>query len=337
MEKVIYETDPYNRLVARKTGEKSGVSKFRKVLDGQFKTKEDNNLYYHVKTPLSGDDNIPHQIKLNGKWSLAGNRGLNFAFDKAARDTFGDQMTLRGEIIDVKEHSILFSVSTKDKRDKQSIYLISLQGSWKADKNNRLTFYVKREQSRHDILTFSGLWDINKDHQIIYEYERSALIRKRKKIHTLTFKGHWDIKEKLRVSYVLGGDSKSVFQFKANAGVFKKNYIKYDIGIGFRNSIRLKKRTIELSGKWRLKKGVGLIFDVQYDNGKTRSIVFGAEAKLTGNDTISFRLKESTNNKAIGADLKLSHKVLGGAGEAFLRVLRSERECAIYAGAGWGW
>ena len=45
MGKVIYETDPYNRLVARKTGERSGVSKFRKVLDGQFKTKENNNLY----------------------------------------------------------------------------------------------------------------------------------------------------------------------------------------------------------------------------------------------------------------------------------------------------
>ena len=52
MQKVRYEIDPHNRLVIDDSGRKSDLTKFRKVIDGRFKTDKFNNLSYHVKAPL---------------------------------------------------------------------------------------------------------------------------------------------------------------------------------------------------------------------------------------------------------------------------------------------
>ena len=249
----------------------------------------------------------------------------------------GDKITLRGEILDAGKNSLLFAISTKTKENTRSTYVLKLGGSWKADKNNRLTFHVKKEKGKHDILTFKGAWEINKNHEIIYEYEKAALIRKKKQLHTLTFKGYWNIRDKCRISYVLSGRTDSAFDFKTSAGVFRDNYIKYELGIGLTNRVKPVKQTVTLFGKWKLKKGVGLIFEVKYEAKKVHAIVFGAEAKLTDKDTILFRLKNDIENRDIGVDLKLSHKILKDAGRAFVRLLRSGRESAIYAGAAWRW
>src|SRR3989338_2118402 len=117
---VRYEVDPHNRLVIYKTGRKSGLPKFRKVLDGRFKTDELNNLSYHIKAPLSRSENIPHQIKLKGEWSLTDDHDLRLTFEKEARETLGDQIALQGEILDVNESSLLFAVTTTTKTDTQS-------------------------------------------------------------------------------------------------------------------------------------------------------------------------------------------------------------------------
>ncbi|MCG2711000.1 MAG: hypothetical protein L6416_01525 [Candidatus Omnitrophica bacterium] len=69
-EKVTYEIDPYNRLVINKNGKKSELSRFRQVLDGRFKTDENNTVYYHIKAPMPQGTDIPYQVKLQGKWSL---------------------------------------------------------------------------------------------------------------------------------------------------------------------------------------------------------------------------------------------------------------------------
>ena len=334
---VRYELDPHNRLVIYKTGRKSGLPKFRKVLDGRFKTDELNNLSYHIKAPLSRSENIPHQIKLKGEWSLTDDHDLRLTFEKKARETLGDQIALQGEILDVNESSLLFAVTTTTKTDTQSTYVLNLSGSWKADEDNRLSFHIRKEAGRHDILTLNCAWEINKNHQIIYRYEKARLIRKKREARTLTFKGYWDIKDAFRVSYVLGRGTDSVFDFETSAGAFQENYIKYELGIGLANRAKPIGRTIKLFGKWNLKKDVGLIFEIEYDNRKRRRIVFGADARLTGKDTVSFKLKNDIENKDMGIDLELSHKIMKGDGEAFLRVLKEKGESAIYAGAAWRW
>ena len=82
---------------------------------------------------------------------------------------------------------------------------------------------------------------------------------------------------------------------------------------------------------------MGLVFEAKYRNEKPYSMVFGADARLTDKDTLLFKLKNDIENKDIGINLKLSHKILKGDGEAFVRLLRSRRESAAYVGAAWKW
>ncbi len=174
MKKIQYEIDPYNRLVIPDSGKKSDLPKFRQVIDGRFRLDENNNLSYRVKAPLPEDENIPHQIRLKGEWSLTDDHELRLTLDGQGRQTFGDQITLQGEILDVNKNSLLFAVTMTTKDNTRSTYVLNLGGTWRADENNRISFHVKKEAGRYDILTFNGAWEINKDHQIIYQYERPA-------------------------------------------------------------------------------------------------------------------------------------------------------------------
>ena len=336
MERFRYELDPYNRLVLYKGGE-SNLPEFRRVLDGRFTIDENNNLSYHIKAPLREAEKIPHQIKLKGEWGLTDDHNLRLALDKQGRETFGDELTLQGEILDVKANSLLFAVTTRKAAGARSTYVLNLAGSWKADENNRLSFRVKKEKSACDILTFSAAWEVDNNHAVVYRYEKSDLVTKKKKIHALTFKGRWDIKDAFRVSYALDGRTDSVFDFITSAGVFKEGYIKYEVGIGLAGRLRPKGKTITLFGEWNLKRDTGLVFEVEYENGRLAAITFGADAELADKDTVFFRLRDHIGNKDLGATLELSRRIFKGEGEVFLRALREGKETAIYAGAAWRW
>ena len=82
---------------------------------------------------------------------------------------------------------------------------------------------------------------------------------------------------------------------------------------------------------------MGLVFEIEYEDKKVKALVFGADARLTDRDTVSFRLRCGPENDGLGIDLELSRKILEGDGEAFLRMLATCRESAIYAGAAWQW
>lgn len=339
MHKVRYEVDPHNRLIMDSTGAPSDLNRFRRVLDGKFSTGPGNSLIYHVKEPVAGGeprDNIPYQIKLRGTWALTDNHDLKLTLDKWGRRTFGDQLTLQGEILDADKNELVFAVTTKSKENTRTTYILKLEGAWQADKNNRLTFKIKKEEGQYDILTFAAAWEIGKNYQIIYRYEKSRLIRKRDETHTITFKGYWDIKNKARISYVLEKDTHSAFNFTASLGIFEKNFIKYEMGIGVSDKPRQEKCTLTLFGKWNLKKNAGVTFEVRYENKKLNTILFGARARLTDRDTVSFKLTNDVG-KDTGIEIKLSHEILKGDGQAFLRLLKSQKEAAIYAGAAWRW
>jgi hypothetical protein len=193
------------------------------------------------------------------------------------------------------------------------------------------------ERDRYDILSFSGAWELGKDKKLIYRYLSSDLKAGRRRVHSLEFNGHWDIRKKYRISYMLGADTESAFDFRTGAGVYGRDYIRYEVGIGLSGRARPVERTIEIFGRWFVREGVGVVFEVKYAGHRTRAIVFGADAKLTGKDTVRLRLKTAEGNKDIGATVELSHRMLRGDGEAFLRALASRRELALYAGAAWRW
>lgn len=322
MAKIKYEIDPHNRLIVKETGRKTGVKRFRKVIDGRFKIDKDRTLTYHIKVPSQYGVDAPHQIKLRGEWSLSKNHDLRFTLNKWQRQSFGDQLTLKGDITDASKNSLVFAVTTRTKDNVQSIYTLRFKGAWQADESNRLVFRVNKKYLRRNVLIFTGKWEVNKKHEIVYKYQ------KQKQIHTLIFKGHWDIKEKVRLAYIIDKNSNSVFNFRAKFVIFKDRYIKYELGMGL--------YPIVLFGKWKIEKNRGLLFEIEYRDKKVRAITFGVEAKLTSRDTILFKLKNDLN-KDIGVQLKLSRKMLKGDGEAFLRLLKSSKESAVFVGAGKRW
>ena len=332
MDKIKYEFDPQNRL----TVTNSALRGMRKVLDGQFKISEDNTLTYHIKSPIPGETKIPHQIKLKGDWSLSKDHQLRFTLDKSNRRTFGEQLIFQGEIIDVRKKSLLFSVTTRTKEEMLSVYILELSGSWQADEHNRLIFRVDKERGNSDPLIFEGAWQVNKNYQITYSYQKEQLTRKTKQIHSLIFQGRWEIKDKARLSYLLDVNSLSGFNFNTSIGTFKEDYIQYELGIGLSARKQPIKRTITFSGKWKIKKNLGLVFEVEREKRKIQAIVFGAEAKLKHKGRVSFSLRNILNQK-IGAELELSRDIFAGDGQAFLRLLKLKEESAILAGIGWRW
>ncbi|MCK4905260.1 hypothetical protein KAS42_03330 [bacterium] len=348
-EKLRYEVDPYNRLVVEETGRKLPLSRFRRVLDGKFKTGPNGTLIYHIKAPMYGLDTkskAPHQVKLRGKWSLNKNHDLVLTLDNWRRQTMGDEITLKGEIVSVSSSSLSFAVTTRSEENLDTRNILKLQGRWQADKHNRLTFRVKKGEGRHDTLTFDGIWEIDKKHRIVYKYEKAQLIRKKTLKETLIFKGSFDITKRNKLSYELSPKGKSVFDFRTGLGFLHEKYIKYEIGIGGSNRRKPFKRTLVLYGKWKIKRNVGLLFEIKYEKpatsatsaiknwrGRPKVIKFGADARLTKKDEIKFRIKNEMG-KNLGLELKLSRKLLRGDGKAFIKLLKDKKEAAIYVGAG---
>ncbi|MDD4910177.1 MAG: hypothetical protein PHR44_05810 [Candidatus Omnitrophica bacterium] len=298
LHKVRYEVDPYNRLIIGETGRKSRVQRFRKVLDGKFKIGPKNSLIYHVKAPDRQGPDAPHQVKLRGDWSLTKEHNLKLTLDNWHRQTLGDELTLQGEIAHVEAHTLLFAVTTRSK-DSVSTNILKLDGSWQANKHNQLTFRVKKEAAKYDTLTLEGVWELDKKHNLIYCYKK----RRGKGKSTLTFRGRWDIKGPYALSYSLSDDSG--FELRADMGRLNRDSIKYEVGVGFKPV----KRTVVLYGKWTVKRETG-------------AITFGLKHGL---------------GKGPEMDLTLSNDIWGADGQAFLKLLKSEKEAAITAGIGRRW
>ncbi|MBD3425908.1 MAG: hypothetical protein GF409_01600 [Candidatus Omnitrophica bacterium] len=328
------EIDPYNRLVLLASGRKSGLPRFRQVIEGRFSTDKDNNLTYKVRSPEDAGADVPHQISLKGEWSLTDKHELRFTVDKKGRKTLGDKITLRGEILDVRDNALLFAVSSRSKKDEPFTYVLELKGRWQADSRNRLNFRVKKEKGKHDVLIFKGAWDINKDHSIVYEYESARMVRKRKKLHTLVFRGKWQISGRYRLSYRLSKKSDSAFEFMTRAGVFTGRQIKYELGIRVSGAQKPVERKIRFSGRWKVTKGLGLVFEADYRGREPYSMVFGAEAHLKDTGRVSFKLRHYLDEQDMGVRVELSRELIGGDGEAFLRLFSRASEKSVYLGAG---
>ena len=338
-EKLRYEIDPNNRLVVEETGKKLPLTYFRRVLDGKFKTGPNGTLIYHIKAPMRGlasEQKMPHQVKLMGKWSLNKEHDLVLTLDNWHRQTVGDEITLQGQITAVSSNSLSFAITTRSEENLNTRNILKLQGRWQADKHNRLTFKVKKSEGRHDILTFDGIWEIDKKHRLVYKYEKSQLIYKKTLKKTLIFNGVFDITKRNRLSYKLSTDGKSAFDFRTGLGFLHEKYIKYEIGIGTSGRKQPINQTLILYGKWKIKHGVGLLFEIKYAEGKPKAIKFGADASFTKKGEVKFSIKNEAG-KDLRLELKLSRKLLRGDGEAFLKLLKDKKEAAIYVGAGWRW
>lgn len=337
MQRARYEIDPHNRLIVTEDGRDSSLPRQRRVLDGKFSVGADNSLIYNVKSPIDDRTAAPHNIRLRGNWSLDSGHNLKFTFENWRRKGGSDDISIDGEILDVRKDSILFGVKTGKAGGGRTTYALELTGSWQADNRNRLTFRVRREKGAGDILTFDGIWSVDNNNEITYSYRRSAPRRRTKVLRTLVFKGHWDIADRTKITYSLGAGSDSRFDLRTGIARTEKDYIKYEIGIGLSKRPKPVKERISIYGRWRIGRDTGLIFDVAYSGKNNYAISFGAEASLTDKDVIAFKLSKEDGKKDLAMTLELSHKMLKGDGESFVRLLRSKEESAVYVGAGFRW
>ncbi len=347
---VRYEIDPHNKLIAKHTGRKVGISRFRHVIEGRFKIGKASTLTYHIKTPsevIAGELNLPHQLKLKGIWSLTKDYNLKLTLNKWRRQRIGDELTLKGEIIKIDAHSLLFAVTQRRKENSTSTHILKFEGSWQADKNNRLTFRIRKEKSNYDVLIFDGIWEVNRKHKIVYHYEKKLTRRGESKKRSLVFDGFWNIARKSALTYRLdlkgkslpvrqAGGRQSAFDFRIGKGIVQGNSIKFEVGIGLSQRQKPVRKDVILYGKWKIKKGIGLIFEIRYAKGRARVMKFGAEAKLVSSSRIKFTLKNEIG-KNLGLIFTLSKKMLKGSGESFIRFLRNRKEKAVYVGTGFIW
>lgn len=329
-EKITYEIDPHNRLIARKTNKASGVRGFREVLDGRFQIGEDNALTYHIKK--SADFDTPQQVKLSGNYSLDDDHNLVLTLNKWNNQIEGNKLIIKSQLLDAKDNELAFSVGARDSSGKASIHILKLGGVWQADKRNRLTFNVEKESGAADNLALEGVWEITGNNEITYTRTRSRIKTKEQIANTITFKGYWDIDKKNRISYVLNKRLNSLFDFEVGFISAAEQGLEYQIAIG----VVPKTKRLTLHGEWKLNERLGLLFEMPYEGQRIQSISFGAACKLGENNTVEFKLK-NIQNKDLDIDLKLSRKILKDQGEAFVRALKDGRELSLLAGIGFRW
>ncbi|MCG2814121.1 MAG: hypothetical protein L6245_05515, partial [Thermodesulfovibrionales bacterium] len=278
-EKISYEIDPHNRLIAKKRGRASGVTGYRQVLDGKFKIDKGNSLTYHIKKSSHSD--ILQQVKLSGRYSLNKDRNLVLTLNKWNNQVEGNRLIIKGQLLDAKDDELSFTVGTRDSAGNGAIYILKLSGAWQADKHNRLNFNVTREKGAVSNLTLEGAWKVNNNNEIVYTYTKSRLKTKENILNTLTFKGHWDITEKNRISYVLNKEINSMFDFEVGFIRPTKSGMEYQINIG----VTPVTKKLTLSGKWKLNERLGILFEIPYKGGEVQGIAFGATCKLSENST----------------------------------------------------
>ncbi len=317
-ETVEYSIDPSGRLKI-----------MRVVLDGEFDIDKTNTLTYRIKQPVPSG--TPQQLRLSGKWSLDNEHNLVLALDKENNPSAG-KLTLAGEIIDARADELAFSITSKDFAGRTHLSMLKLSGKWQVDTYNRLSFLIAKENDLYDTLTLVGAWEVNKQNQIIYTYTKAGLKRKEKITHSITFKGYWDITEKNRVSYVLNNELDSGFNFQVSLGKPAKRGLEYELGIG----LKPEKKKLLLFGSWRIFERLGLLFEMPYEEGKIRSIIFGAECRIANGTNLELRLRNNLH-KELGINLKLSKSILNGCGDAFLQALKEGQKVTVRAGLGFRW
>ena len=254
-DRVLYEVDPHNRLIVKRTGARSNVKKFRQVVSGRFKTDKKNRLYYEIYKPLPAD--IPQKIKFSGKYFLDKKHNLIFSLDKWLNQYAGNRLRLKTGIVHASSSEIVFLLNSRLSKKKKMTYMMKLHGTWQADKNNRLTFGVKKEDTKTDKLTLFNAWKIGKNNEIAYSRERNSCV--------VGLKGSWNIKDRHRLSYVLNRRIGSVFDFRATLGrvilKVKKIYVKFNITIDISKKRRVRKKVV-FSGTWKLSKDKQILLEI---------------------------------------------------------------------------
>jgi len=239
------------------------------------------------------------------------------------------QDTVRKRFIAAESNSLVIeTIQTESKTHRQRLRILKLKGVWRANDYNELCFEATGRKGPPETYTFKGSWKLNKNQQIEYTSEDGR--------DCLTFKGYWNISSANRLVYLFEGSLTSRFEFKIQLEsptlYPKKGEIRYRIGIGIRqNRLSSPGQVFILYGEWKFGRNLGLIFQMNYGQGKVREIEFGAEVTF-GRNKVNFALKNKFG-EPLGITVTMTHKFLkANAAEAFIRLKSLQKEQIIEAG-----
>lgn len=237
--------------------------------------------------------------------------------------------TIQKRFIAVESDSLTIeTIQTESKTHRQSLRVVKLKGTWRANDYNELVFESNLRKGSSETHTFKGIWKLNKNQQIEYTSEDGR--------DTLTFKGYWQLPSEGRLSYILEGNLVSRFEFKVRLEsptlYPKEGQIRYRIGIGIRQSRQtLPGQLIILYGEWKFGRNLGLIFQMDYGQGKLKAVEFGAEVSFQRNK-FSLSLK-NTEGKPLGITLTYTFQVFKRLdSQAFIRLKSLQKELGVEAG-----
>jgi hypothetical protein len=237
-------------------------------------------------------------------------------------------------LIQAKANSLIFTFGTQGKAGTHAPRLLQLNGKWQADKHNRLQFLVKRLKASSDALTLQAGWQVKKN-TLTYTYKKTFLKTKAKHLHTLKFKGYWQIDQKNRLTYILDRESDSSFIFKTHFEtpnlIGKKGEIKYRVGIGVKGARPFKSEVVTLYGVWKFHRKNGLSLDIDYGNGRIKTICFETFIRTGKQGKLTLGLRNG-QGKDLGLSVEFSRKFLKNNAEWFLRAVIGKRR----PGLKWG-
>jgi hypothetical protein len=322
-----YTVDKFNRLVIKQRHK-------RFLTGGRFSIDKNNQLIYWLNEPISWrrEYSLPKKIVFKGRWQLNKNYDLELVLDKTKKQFQDDILVIKGNIISTDRDTLAFETKTYDQNGLLHIRILKLSVIWFADETNRLSFIVKKQPD--NILTLEGDWLINDNQQITYIYERTELKTKTRISNTLTFEGFWQISEANKLTYILKHSPDSRFDFRAQIetpNIYpQKGVIKYRLGVGIRQT--KKEKIISLYGTWKFSRKLGLIFQMDYGNGRICGIEFAADVFFDKKNEVNFSLKNKID-EPLGLSVTFTHKFLKELdAEAFLRLKGSYEESRIDAG-----
>ncbi len=326
-----YAVDNGNRLVVRPARKGKGAFS----VDGRFSADSRNRLIYWLNEP-SKDYGLKNKVIFTGSWQLNPDHDLVFRLDGNNGQYKNERLVIKGDIIATDRDSLVFEFVAYNKRGAANIGLLKLSGSWQADEYNRLSFAVSKKPVT-DIITLTGAWQVNRNQQIVYTYEKADLKRKSRVIHTLAFEGFWQITSGNRLSYVFERSSQSRFDFRAyleSPNLYpKEGVIKHRLGIGIKENKPYAEKVVSLYGAWKFSRKLGLVFEMDYGKGRLRTIVFNTDISLGRKDKVILSLKDK-EGEPLGTSITLNHRFLKRLdAEALLRLKRSATEKSVEIGA----
>ncbi len=276
---------------------------------------------------------IEENQHLKGRWELSPTHEIRYK-----SHDLDEEIAFRGSIVAAEPDALVVSFAQGQINQKVTKRLAKLAGAWRLDSKNRIVFEVEKEGGKKDVLTFQGAWQVGKSNEIIYTYDQRDLRSKQKITRKLVFTGFWDISEDNRLTYWLSADSDSAFRFRGafqTKSIFaKKGEIRYQAGIEVNGKHKIQE--IILFGKWKLSRDLELSFEIEYEEGRRKTIVFGGEYALSKDSQIAVNLK-SREGEPLGVEVILTKDVFGKDGQAFIRLQKSVEESRAEAGVSFKW